>query len=481
MTSLRLRLFLVLVAATGIVWLAAVAWIYTDSRAQIENILNRRLMEAARMVATLVDDEGMQMPLQPGSAASRVRGLGSGSYDRHLSCQIWSFDGKLIGESDGAPSARLSDQSEGFSQRTIDGELWQVFALNDAKKHIRVLVGDNLSQRHQLERGIVGGVLLTAALILPVLALLIWLSVSRGLRPLQHAAQNLASRDADNLEPVDLSNAPSEIKPLIDALNRLFGKVVAARDHERSFVAYAAHELRTPLAGLKTQVQVALAARDAEIRDKALRQTLLAVDRTARMVQQLLAMSQLDANQPSRAAPWLPVAYRLRDLVDMMDPKLRPQRVLIASDLDDVTIQMDENLFDLAMRNLMENALQMTPGDGIVRWSFQKSDTEPTLSLEDDGPGIPTAERDLVMQKFFRGKTKSTSGSGLGLAIVSEALGQSRARLRLGSSTTLGGLRADVVIPLDKFRMRGHASHDIAAMPPARPYPVGPLAPADRS
>ena len=479
MTSLRLRLFLVLVAATGIVWLAAVAWIYMDSRAQIENILNRRLMEAARMVATLVDDEGIQMPVQPGSAASRVRTLGSGRYDRHLSCQIWSFDGKLVGESDGAPSAQLSDQSEGFSQRTIDGELWQVFALNDPKKHVRVLVGDNLSQRNQLERGIVGGVLLTAALILPVLALLIWLSVSRGLRPLQHATQNLASRDADNLEPVDLSNAPSEIRPLIDALNRLFGKVAAARDHERSFVAYAAHELRTPLAGLKTQVQVALAARNAESRDKALRQTLLAVDRTARMVQQLLAMSHLDSNQASSNAAWLPVEYRLRDLVDLMDPKLRPYRVTFAPDLDAVSVQMDENLFDLAMRNLMENALQMTPGDGVVRWSYQLADAGPVLSLEDDGPGIPAAERGLVVQKFIRGKNKSATGSGLGLAIVSEALEQSGARLHLGSSATLSGLQADIIMPPDKIRTRGQAID--ATSVPARGYRIGPLAPADGS
>ncbi|WP_158807484.1 ATP-binding protein [Beijerinckia sp. L45] len=481
MKSLRLRLFLVLVAATGFVWLAAVVWIYTDSRSQIENILNRRLMEAARMVATLVDDEGIQMPVQPGGSPRVMPRLASGgSYNRHLSCQIWSFDGKLVGASDGAPSARLSDQSDGFSQRTIDGEVWQVFAFNDPKKHIHVLVGDNLSQRTQLERGIVGGVLLTAALILPILALLIWLSVSRGLRPLQQATQNLAARDAENLEPVDLSNAPSEIRPLIDALNRLFGKVVAARDHERSFIAYAAHELRTPLAGLKTQVQVALAARDAESRDKALRQTLLAVDRTARMVQQLLAMSQLDANQPSGAAGWIPVEQRLRDLAAMMDPKLRPQRVAFATDLDDLSIQMDENLFDLAMRNLMENALQMTPGEGVVRWAYRLADAGPTLSLEDDGPGIPAGERDLVVQKFFRGRNKSATGSGLGLAIVLEALGQAGARLQLGASTTLGGLTADVVIPAHKVRAHGQNIGG-AVLAPSRAYRIGPLAPADGS
>ena len=117
-------------------------------------------------------------------------------------------------------------------------------------------------------------------MVVPLLAFLIWASVGSGLRPLQRLTQGLKGRGPEDLSPVSVGNPPSEIRPVVDALNGLFGKVAAAREHERSFTAFAAHELRTPLAGLRTQVQVALAAKDAETREGAMRQTLVAVDRT---------------------------------------------------------------------------------------------------------------------------------------------------------------------------------------------------------
>ena len=167
-----MRLFAVLVAATGVVWLAAAAWVSIDSRARFEAILDRRLMEAARMVDSLFISPG-------GTSATtreaRIASLGTTiSYDRHLSCQIWSLDGRLVGASSGAPDPSLTDQHAGFSNRFINGQAWRVFALSDPSKGFRILVGDNVEQRRQLERGLVDGLLLTAAGVLPALALLIW-------------------------------------------------------------------------------------------------------------------------------------------------------------------------------------------------------------------------------------------------------------------------------------------------------------------
>ena len=377
---------------------------------------------------------------------ARIASLGTTiSYDRHLSCQIWSLDGRLVGASSGAPDPSLTDQRAGFSNRVIDGQAWRVFALSDPPKGFRILVGDNVEQRRQLERGLVDGLLLTAAGVLPVLALLIWFSVGRGLRPLNSATRDLAARDADTLDRIDVGRTPSEIRPLVDALNRLFGKVAAAREHERSFLAYAAHELRTPLAGLKTQVQVAIGAPTADMRNTALAQTLLAVDRSARLVQQLLAMSQLDSGVQAVASEWIGVEDRLRDLLAGMDRALAPQRVAFSEALAPIEVRMDATLFDLAMRNLMENALLMTPADGMIAWSATlHEDGAGTLSLEDEGPGIAPAERDAVLQRFVRGAKRSKVGSGLGLAIVTTALEQSGAALRLGDRGTSPGLKADV-------------------------------------
>ena len=444
MNSLRMRLFATLVTATGLVWLAAIVWTYVDSRAQFENILDRRLMEAARMVDSLFTPARAATvrradPDRDAAALTRVV-----SYDRHLSCQIWSLDGRLIGASDGSPDPSLSDQRDGFSNRVIDGQAWRVFALSDPARGFRILVGDNLGQRRQLEHGLVASLLLTAGCVLPILAPLIWFSVGRGLRPLNHATRDLAARDADNLERVEVGRMPSEIRPLVDALNRLFGKVAAARDHERSFLAYAAHELRTPLAGLKTQVQVAMGAQEPAMRDAALAQTLSAVDRSARLVQQLLTLSRLDSSVRPVATAWIPVEERLRDLLAGMAGG--PERVGFAPALAALEIRMDEDLFDLAARNLMENALLMTPPDGAITWEATLgTDGSAVLSLADEGPGIAEAERALVVRRFVRGSRRATVGSGLGLAIVTMALEQSGARLQLDGRHDGPGLRASAV------------------------------------
>ena len=438
-----MRLFAVLAMATGLVWLAAAAWTSIDSRARFEGILDRRLMEAARMVDSLFTLPGER---SVGMREARAAQFGTMvSYDRHLSCQIWSLDGRLVGASSGTPDPSLTDQRNGFSDRIIDGQPWRVYALSDLTRGFRILVGDNVEQRRQLERGLVNGLLLTAAGVLPVLALLIWFSVGRGLRPLNRATRDLAARDADNLDWIDVGRTPSEIRPLVDALNRLFGKVAAAREHERSFLAYAAHELRTPLAGLKTQVQVAIAAPTTDMRDSALAQTLLAVDRSARLVQQLLAMSQLDSGVRPLSSEWIGVEDRLRDLLAGMDTALLPQRVVFSDALAAIELRIDATLFDLAMRNLMENALLMTPAHGMIAWSATRhEDGAGTLSLEDEGPGIAPAERDAVLQRFVRGARRSNVGSGLGLAIVTTALKQSGATLRLRDRGTSPGLKVDV-------------------------------------
>ncbi len=354
----------------------------------------------------------------------------------------------------------MTDQRDGFSVRVVDGQSWRVFALADAAKGIRILVGDYIDERRKLERGIVSALLLTASCVLPALALLIWLSIKRGLRPLSIVASDLASRDADDLDRVDLDRTPAEIRPLVDALNRLFGKVGAARDHERSFLAYAAHELRTPLAGLKTQVQVAMSAPTDEVRDAALKQTLAAVDRSARLVRQLLAMSRLDASTQAVHPRWIGIEDCLRDLLATTDRAQAPERIVLAQDLESVEVMMDEGLFDLSMRNLLENALLMTPATGGVYLSVhRKGDGSGVISLEDDGPGIAPAEREIVLQRFVRGTKRATIGSGLGLSIVVAALERSGATLSLGPRENAPGLRADVLFGPGAFRTASTSAH----------------------
>jgi two-component system sensor histidine kinase QseC len=473
MRSLRARLLLVLIASTTAIWMCGFAWITISSQREIQNLLDRRLMEAARMVLSL-SAPSVAPPGQNAAMMASFPMLGglptggammgggkpelakpelAGRYEHWLSCQVWSFDGRLVGRSGNAPQSRLTDQKTGFSEPVVDGEVYRVYAAEDKVKGVRVLVGDNLGQRQGLVDDLLRGLLVPAAVILPVIAILIWLSVRQGLLPLQRATESLSARDADNLTPLDVGRSPSEIRPLINALNGLFQKVVAARDRERSFLAYAAHELRTPLAGLKTQAQVAVKAVDPRMRNAALGQVVKGVDRTSRLVRQLLAMSRLDASSARHADEWIDLEAALVDVTQTLDRDLDPGRVAFGASVPGRSIAIDRVLFELAARNLLENALQLSPANGTVRLSTVCDGQWARICIEDDGPGIPDDELDQVRERFFRGRHKSAGGSGLGLAIVSAALDRADAALRLGRPASGCGLRAEIVLAAERLRL----------------------------
>ncbi len=431
MTSISRRLFLILTLTTGLVWLSAVAWIYLSTRAEVERVLDARLVEAGRMVSSLI----VRQETDPSHAITPDLQLRThGSYDRQLSCQIWSLQGVMIGRSEGAPDERLSDAGDGFSESTIDGESWRVYAITNTDLAVRVLVGDNMRIRDGLVNDVIRGLLLPALLILPLLAVLIWISVRTGLEPLRRIAGDLEAREASDLRPIEAmtdGKTATEIMPVLQSLNGLFARVADLRERERNFIAFAAHELRTPLAGLKTQAQVALASNDAATRDQALRQIVVGVDRTGRLVRQLLDMSMIEAHEHAGTCGVVQPGAILRALADELADPARNVRVEVAPDLDDIMLQIEPEFFTLAARNLLENAVNHSPPGGIVHCRAADGGESGRLVIEDDGPGIPEDELPRIMERFFRGRHKVAVGSGLGLAIVELALGRNGGRLQL--------------------------------------------------
>lgn len=252
-------------------------------------------------------------------------------------------------------------------------------------------------------------------------------------------AGELARRDTDDMSPIDTGNAPSEVKPLANALNGLFGKVEAARRHEREVTAFAAHELRTPLAGLKTQAQIAIAAADPAIREGALRQILVSVDRTTRLVRQLLAVAKLDAAMSTDAIEDVVPGDILDEILD--EPSDARVRIELDPALYMQPIRANREILKLALRNLHENAVRHMPDGGTVAWRAAPDG----LVVEDDGPGIPEDELPLVTQRFFRGRHKSAAGTGLGLSIVDIAAQRLGGRLVLRNRQDRNGLSAGIV------------------------------------
>jgi len=439
MSSLRGRLFLILVATTSLIWLAATGWIYLGTKNELERVLDTRLQEAARMVASLVqDDTSAQAAI---AAAPPVASPETGSYERQLSCQIWSLGGRLVAASTTAPAERLSVHGSGFHDSVINGELWRVYAIEDAAKGVRVLVGDRLGLRERLVQDLVLGLVAPTLLMLPLFAALIWLSVGRGLAPLRQIASDLQNRPADDLSPVG-ANAVREIRPLTDALNGLFRRLDQARRHEREITAFAAHELRTPLAGIRMQAQIAKAADSDAMRLSALDRIVQGVDRTARLISQLLTLARLDADAAGSDRQRIRVGPLLREI----DGERRWPELMVEIDpgLDDLVVLGEPGSVRLALRNLHENACGHSPAGGRVRWSRS---AENVLAVEDDGPGIPDEELSLVTQRFYRGRSTKTAGTGLGLSIVEIALARLGATLTLENRASGAGLKAMITLP----------------------------------
>lgn len=431
MNSMRARLLMILLLTTGAVWASAATWIYISTQAQVERVLDARLREAARMVSSMVTDERVHLA----SAADAVSlpdfvPRSGNSYQRQLSCQIWSMEGALVSRSDSAPETRLAGDADGFSISEVDGEEWRVFTVANAERDVRVMVGDNMHIRNALVRDVMLGTLLPMTLFLPLGALVIWFSVRRGMAPLDDMASTIASRHGGDLQPVKVEKMPSEMLPVICAMNGLFQRVAAARQRETAFTSFAAHELKTPLAGLKTQAQIALASGDADVQANALRQIGSGVDRTSRLVRQLLDLAAIEAADQApellRGRP----AQVVEQVVEELPTKER-SRIRIEQSGSELEARFEPALLQMAVRNLIENAIRHSPDDREVLVRLAATGNEVEVLVEDEGPGIPESELPHVTERFFRGRDRAAAGSGLGLSIAEEAVMRIEGVLRL--------------------------------------------------
>ncbi|PRX01307.1 UNVERIFIED_ORG: two-component system sensor histidine kinase QseC [Martelella mediterranea] len=409
MNSLRRRLFTLLVVASGVIWIAGVIWISTWSRLEVQHVLDTRLREAARMVHSLVAGSDLNSANEDGVFAPV-------DYSKQLSCQIWSLDGHLVARSSGAPDESIALDREGFGNHEVDGEDWRVYTIVDTEKGVSVVVGDRIGLRDRLVRDLVAGLVIPAALVLPVFGFLIWFTLGRGLRPLNRIASDITARDGEDMRAIADEDAPSEVRPLVDALNGLFVKVDLARRHEREMTAFAAHELKTPLAGLRMQAQIARAAKDGTTRDQALRQILVSVDRTDRMVRQLLTLARLEAGTEKLKCDRVNMGDLLRDTIDGLPKK---GETVVDDALERAVFRTNAETLHLVLRNLQENALQHAGENGSVRWSMTAGGRG--ISVVDSGPGVREEDLEQLTRRFYRGRDNRTPGTGLGLTIAAMA------------------------------------------------------------
>ncbi|MBP7292533.1 MAG: hypothetical protein KBB21_38245, partial [Nannocystaceae bacterium] len=305
-----------------------------------------------------------------------------------------------------------------------------------------VQVAETLDKRARLANEIIKGVIFPQFMILPVAVMLVWFGLSRGLAPLKSLQRRIRDRDPDDPSPIDPRGAPEEIAPLVDAFNDLLGRQNATVAAQKRFIADAAHQMKTPLAGLRTQAELAMREQDPAELHRALEQIGRGSQRAAHLVSQLLALARtenlrdvatlepldLDAFAREVVSDWVPAAIERG-----IDLGYETRRAQWDDDGGDASTRIAGHpiLLREAMNNLIDNALRYTPREGAVTVRVVADGRRVLLEVEDSGPGIPEAERALVFERFYRVLGTGVDGSGLGLPIVREIATQHGATIEV--------------------------------------------------
>lgn len=430
MNSIRRRLLVALLGALLVAGIAGAGATFVSAHGEVGRMLDEEL----RQVALSLRDHSR---LDFARLESRTN-----DPDLRVLVQIWdpAFD-RPYSSRIAAPLPRQKD--EGYVTLGHEGREWRIYTTFSAKQTIQVAQPTAL--RTELAALTAARLLLPVLVILPLLGVLGWWIVGRGLAPLAALAGSLARRAPTSLEPMPTLEAPEEVQPLVRSLNDLLARLGDAFDTQRRFAADAAHELRTPLTALTLQIQVARRAESPEERAVALDRLEQGVKRATRLVQQLLTMARLDPDA-ARPATAFDLAAVAASVVEEKTPFAEQQRLSLALASAPVKLCGQEDALRILLANLVDNALRYTPPGGSVEVRVGPDGDQALVEVADSGPGIPEEERERVFDRFYRGRQAPSGGSGLGLAIVRQVVTLHGGSITLGKSPS-GGLLVSARFP----------------------------------
>ena len=454
--SLRARLLGLLLLAIVLTATAQSLVVYQQARAEADSIFDYHMQQMAQALRN-----GVPLPTMPVLDDELT-----GSDDFDFVVQVWSVEGARLFHS-GAKGELPQRAVIGFSEMWVAGAPYRVYSLQTRTQVIQV--AQEMAARRAMARTLALRTVAPIVWMAPLLMLIAWWVVSASLRPVARVRQQVAERQADDLSMLEETGVPDEIAPLVHELNLLFARVREAFDAQRYFVADAAHELRSPLAALRLQVQGLQRARDEATRELALERLLAGIERATRLVEQLLLLARQQARASSgepaqpvvlvdlvRAALADAVPLALQRGIDLGLVRGDASHADHTRDMGDMKPLLPEpdrllghpEALRILLRNLLDNAIRYTPEGGRVDVSVQHEGDALLLCVDDSGPGIAEADRTRVVDRFYRVQGSPAGGSGLGLAIVQAIAQLHGASLTLSTAPGLGGLRVHLRFPV---------------------------------
>ena len=440
--SLKLRLTLLFLVLSLTAWFAAslVAWQQTTHK--LDKLFDTQQMLFAKRLLTMELDE-LHAPARMREVPKKAK---HGHLDDDaLAFAIYASDGSMIlNDGENGRDIPYHYRRDGFDDGRLqdDNDEWRFLWLTSPDGKYRVVVGQEWEYRQDMALDVVSSQLTPWLVALPVMLLLLIVLLSRELKPLKKLAQTLRARSPDATDALPIQGVPAEVRPLLDSLNHLFARTQEMMTRERRFTSDAAHELRSPLAALKVQTDVAqLSQDDPQAQEKALTQLHAGIDRASRLVDQLLTLSRLDSLDSLDGVEQIAMADLLQSAVMDIYPPAQQAGIDIRLNINapEVTRTGQQLLLSLLVRNLLDNATRYSPRGSVVDVTLDAR----RFTVRDNGPGISPDALARLGERFYRPPGQDATGSGLGLSIVKRIAALHGMHVALGNAPE-GGFEVNV-------------------------------------
>lgn len=414
--SLKKRLLIYLLSLIAFVWMAIAVSSYFSLRSEMQNLLDTQISQIAYALLEInfenIENYEAIVPAAVGEFLDT-----SGNLD--IRYQIWQ-GGKLVVHSLEAPKTRL-DTPEGFSDLAFSGEDWRIlYLVPDKRQKIEIYVLANKGISATFIDPLVSVIGFHLGLQILAMIAIIWFAVQKGLFPLKQLAANISRKSYNDLSPLDQNNIPEEIHPITDALNKLFARLRTSFESEKQFTNHAAHELRTPLAALKMQAQVAMREKDPDKQRKQLQNIVLGVNRATHLVSQLLSIARLEPESEQKLEMKEVALYKIiRSVVGDIEMLSAPKNIKFhLPEPLETDISGDPASLEILVKNLLDNAVRYSPKNSNIYIRLHDMKERLELVIDDEGPGIPEHLREKVFDRFYRIPGSKSEGIGIGLSIV---------------------------------------------------------------
>lgn len=430
------RVLLVQLVAVALTWLLLLA--YLSSEFFDSHSLDRDLTAIGGTIAASVAAAGNEAEARvalDASAAMLHNSYRANQIPGVRLLQLADGQGRRLHTAPAGVGVALPGDSARLTNLLIDGHQYRVFQRSAGPW--LVTLAQPLIAKSWAVRMVAGDLAFDMVIAFPLFLLPIWIGVARGMRPLRALSERIAARGADDLRPLGIDSKYAELKPLASAIDSLLAQLGHKVQRERAFVQDAAHELRTPMAVISAQAHALARADDPHQRADAEQRLDRAIGRASHLVQQLLELAQIDREQAPASTP-LDLAQLVRQELAQLAPAAMARDIELSLEAPDNLAQaLELHAFQSVLQNLLTNALRYVHSGGEVVVELARRDGALVLSVADNGPGIATAERELVFERFYRGAGHDAAGTGLGLAIATQAAARLGGRLTLGPG--LGG------------------------------------------